>query len=64
MRGTVLESLPADRTVQRSASASAAGSSRSLERVQAWDFQPAAPMRQADPDAPQAKALAAPKSPG
>eukprot|EP00969_Alexandrium_andersonii_P324704 14347664-Alexandrium_andersonii.AAC.1 len=62
MRGTVLESHLADQAVQRSVSASASGP-RAPERVQAWDFQPAAPVRQAGPDAPQAKSLAAPRSP-
>eukprot|EP00969_Alexandrium_andersonii_P311039 13743624-Alexandrium_andersonii.AAC.1 len=63
MRGTVLESHLADRSAQRSAISSAASSSRAPKRVQAWDLQPAAPMRRAEPDAPQAKALAAPRSP-
>eukprot|EP00969_Alexandrium_andersonii_P077830 3433138-Alexandrium_andersonii.AAC.1 len=61
--GAVLEAHAGDRPSHRSASASAS-SSRAPKRVQAWGFQPEAPMRQVGPEAPQAKARAAPSSPG
>eukprot|EP00969_Alexandrium_andersonii_P148554 6566244-Alexandrium_andersonii.AAC.1 len=52
----------------RSTSAGASSSSHAPKRIQAWGFQPNAPVRQVDPGAPQAKALAearaAPSSPG
>eukprot|EP00969_Alexandrium_andersonii_P217671 9615647-Alexandrium_andersonii.AAC.1 len=62
-RGSVLEAYMSDRPLPCSARASASVQ-RAQKRVQAWDVRPEAPMRQADPEAPRAKVLAAPRSPG